>query len=122
MSPHAKEELYREYLKGMTVKDLSLKYGVLPQRVKAIVYQKHLYWNEVYPKLGEAHMRLSMEREILYAVDFPFVDYGVDITLMAEMEKGYHQLKIKRSDVDSDPPEEVKLKIERSLLKIKSKR
>ena len=81
-----------------------------------------MYWNEVYPKLGEAHMRLSMEREILYAVDFPFVDYGVDIALMAEMEKGYHQLKIKRSDVDSDPPEEVKLKIERSLLKIKSKR
>jgi hypothetical protein len=25
-------------LKGATVKDLSLKFGVLPQRVKAIVY------------------------------------------------------------------------------------
>lgn len=38
MSPAAKEELYRYYLNGMTVKDLSLRYGILPQRVKAIVY------------------------------------------------------------------------------------
>lgn len=38
MSPLAKEELYILYQKGMTVKDLSLKYGILPQRVKAIVF------------------------------------------------------------------------------------
>lgn len=30
MSPVGKEELYRNYLKGMTVKDLSLRYGILP--------------------------------------------------------------------------------------------
>ena len=38
MSPVAKEELYLNYKKGMTIKDLSLKYGILPQRVKAIVF------------------------------------------------------------------------------------
>jgi hypothetical protein len=38
MSPIAKEELYRNYEKGMTIKDLSLKYGILPQRVKAIIF------------------------------------------------------------------------------------
>ena len=38
LSPFAKENLYREYLKGATVKKLSLKYGVLQQRVKAIVW------------------------------------------------------------------------------------
>lgn len=67
MSPVAKEELYQNYQKGMTIKDLSLKYGILPQRVKAIVFQRHLYWNEVYPKLGETHMRLALERELFYA-------------------------------------------------------
>lgn len=30
MSPAGKEELYRYYLNGMTIKDLSLKYGILP--------------------------------------------------------------------------------------------
>jgi hypothetical protein len=38
LSPVAKEEIYRLYLKGMTVKDLSLKYGILPVRVKAVVF------------------------------------------------------------------------------------
>ncbi len=38
MSPIAKEELYKSYLLGTSVKDLSLKYGILPQRVKAIVF------------------------------------------------------------------------------------
>lgn len=88
VSPFAKELLYRSYLKGSTVKDLSLKFGLLPQRVKAIVYQKHLYWEEVYPKLGETHMRISLETEALYAAEFPFVDYGSDLAIMAEMEKG----------------------------------
>ena len=38
MSPFVKETIYREYQKGMSVKDLSLKYGILQQRVKAIVF------------------------------------------------------------------------------------
>lgn len=38
MSPFAKELVYRSYLKGATVKDLSLKFGILAQRVKAIIY------------------------------------------------------------------------------------
>jgi hypothetical protein len=79
LSPFVKENLYREYLKGMTIKDCSLKYGILQQRVKAIVFQKHLYWTEVYPRMGETHMRLAMEREFQYAKRFPFIDYGIDL-------------------------------------------
>lgn len=67
------------YHKGQTIKDLSLKFGVLPQRVKAIIYQKHLYWEEVYPRLGEAHMKAAIETEAIYASKFPFVDYGADL-------------------------------------------
>lgn len=122
MSPIAKEELYRNYEKGMKIKDLSLKYGVLPQRVKAIIFQRHMYWNEVYPKLGETHMRLAIEREMLYACDFPFIDYGCDLKVMSEIEKGIMMMKIKRSDIDSNPPEEVKKRIEESLAKLKPKK
>ena len=38
MSPFVKEKIYREYIRGMSVKDLTLKYGILHQRVKAIVF------------------------------------------------------------------------------------
>ena len=107
---------------GATIKDLSLKYGILPQRVKAIVFQRHLYWQEVYPKMGETHMRLAFEREMLYATDFPFVDYGKDLKLMSEIEKGIQLVRVKRSDIDTNPPEAVKQKVEASLAKMKPKR
>jgi len=76
MSPHVKEKIYQEYIKGATVKDLTLKFGIMQQRVKAIVHQKHLYWNEVYPRLGETHMRLALETEAAYAAKWPFIEYG----------------------------------------------
>lgn len=88
MSPFAKEMIYREYQKGMTVKDLSLKYGILQQRVKAIVFQKFLFWKEVYPRCGETTMRLGIEREAQYASRYPFVEYGLDLPIMAELDKG----------------------------------
>jgi len=122
MSPVGKEELYRNYQRGMTIKDLSLKYGILPMRVKAIIFQKHLYWTEVYPKLGETHMRLAFEREMFYASDFPFVDYGVDLQEMAAFEKGIELTAIKRSEIDANPPEQVKKKIEEGLMRLKPKR
>lgn len=75
-------------MKGQTVKALSLEFGIMPQRVKAMVWQKHMYWEEVYPMLGETHMNLAMESELMYAQQFPFIDYGGDLHLMAELEKG----------------------------------
>ena len=30
LSPVAKQEIYLNYMKGMTIKDISLKYGILP--------------------------------------------------------------------------------------------
>ena len=95
MSPQAKEELYRSYLQGTKVKDLSLKYGILPNRVKAIVYQKYLYWEEVYPRLGETHMRMAFDMEMIYARDYPFVNYGIDLNLMAIAEKGMNVSRLK---------------------------
>jgi predicted TIM-barrel fold metal-dependent hydrolase len=83
--------------------------------VKAIIYQRHLYWTEVYPKLGETHLRLAIERDLLYASDFPFVDYGQDIAYMAEIEKGIELNRVVRSDIDSNPPPEVRKKIEDKL-------
>jgi len=59
----------------------------------------------VYPKLGETHLKLALEREAQYAAQYPFVDYGLDIKKMAEDEKGVYMHSIKRSELDSNPPE-----------------
>ena len=100
MSPGAKEELYRLYLSGMTIKDLSLKYGIMPQRVKAIVFLKFTYWNEIYPKMGETHLRMGLQREEEYAKDFPFVDYGIDLQRMSMEQHGYKAEKMRIKDPD----------------------
>ena len=67
-------------------------------------------------------MRLALEREIYYATEFPFVDYGVDLKIMAEMDKGIELYKIKRSDVDAAPPKAMKEKLEWRLARLKSKK
>lgn len=38
VSPWAKEQIYRDYILGATIRDLSLKFGILPERVKAIIW------------------------------------------------------------------------------------
>lgn len=67
-------------------------------------------------------MRMALEREMLYATDFPFLDYGKDLKLMSEIEKGIQLYKIKGSDIDTNPPEAVKKRIEASLAKMKPKK
>jgi hypothetical protein len=60
-----------------------------------------LYWEEVYPKLGETHVRICLETEALYASEIPFIDYGSDLHIMAEMEKGVKLQKLYRTESDS---------------------
>lgn len=103
LSPFAKELIYRNYMKGATIKELSLRFGVLAQRVKAIIWQKHLYWEEVYPRLGESHLRASLETEVMYAMRFPFVDYGVDLNVMTELEKGVKLQRLATTESDAKP-------------------
>lgn len=38
LSPTVKERIYRLYLKGATPKELGLRFGIFPDRVKAIVF------------------------------------------------------------------------------------
>jgi hypothetical protein len=33
-------------------------------------------------------MKLALEREAMYASKFPFVEYGLDLPIMAELDKG----------------------------------
>lgn len=62
---------------------------------------------------------MGLEREALYAMDFPFVDYGLDLHQMAEMEKGIYVTKLTRSDIDANPPEAIKKKLEEKLSKVR---
>ena len=64
-----------------------------------------------YPKLGETHMRLALEREYMYAREFPFVEYGLDLGIMGELEKGVKIESLSRTEYDASPPPDVKKKV-----------
>ena len=72
--------------------------------MKAVIFQKHLYWNEVYPAMGITHLRQCMTMEYNYGEKYPFTDYGQDLREMAELDKGMPVEIITRSPYDTDPP------------------
>lgn len=49
-------------------------------------------------------MRLAFEREAQYASKYPFIEYGQDLAVMSEMEKGVHVRKLTRTEYDTNPP------------------
>lgn len=95
LSPYAKESIWNDFHEGMSVRDISLKYGILPERTKAVVWQRENYWKEIYPKIGETGLRLGMMLETGYLEDFTYCDYGLDLDSLSGKEQGIAELRIR---------------------------
>lgn len=54
----------------------------------------------MYPKMGETQRRAAYELDQLYAKDFPFVDYGIDLETMTHLQQGKQVLKFRENDPD----------------------
>jgi len=122
MSPWGKQRVYNDYMKGMNTRDISLKYGILPERVAAIVWTREYFLKVVYPKCGETYSRMALDLEREYGEDFGFNDYGVDLNLLSYHEQGGASYSILRSAIDKAPPKKVKEKVEKVLGAMKNKR
>lgn len=67
-------------------------------------------------------MRLAIEREALYASEYPFVEYGLDLPIMAELDKGIHIDQLTRSEYDTNPPKKENLYINKYLSNLHSRK
>lgn len=119
LSPHARESIYELYKEGWSVNDLSFKFGILPERTKAVIWMRRYFYDEVAPVLDRTFWRLGLEKEIIYAVKYPFVDYGLDLSLMALLEKGISNIKFGDTPIDINPPQEVVKKVQEKAAEIK---
>ena len=115
LSPHAKEEIYRLYESGWSVTDLAYRYGILPARVKAIVWCRRHFYEEVKPRIDPITWKLGVEREFLYASVNPFLDFGIDLSMISLLEQGIPNIRLTKSHIDVNPPSEVQEKIKRKL-------
>ncbi|CAD8058458.1 unnamed protein product [Paramecium sonneborni] len=102
LSFRAKFELFGLFNEGWTVRDLSIKYGIMPYRVKAIIYQKRYFFDEVFPHLPFEYLRDLIAIELYFERQFGAVDYGVDIEQMRKIESGYLQTNFKTPDRNVD--------------------
>lgn len=122
LSPHAREEIYEFYNNGWSVKDISLKYGIMPARTVAIIWCRRYFYDVVAPLFGRTFWRLGIEREFSYAQEYPFVDYGIDVEIMAHFDKGLDYVTFGNTTVDINPPQEVKDKIKNAVKKLPKRR
>jgi hypothetical protein len=72
--------------------------------------------------MGETHMRLAAEREAHYASEYPFVEYGVDLHVMAEYEKGVKIERLSRTEYDANPPKDEHKKVEKYIEKLRPRK
>ena len=119
LSPHAKEEMYRLYESGWNVKDLAYRYGILPARVKAIVWCRRHFYEEVKPRVDPITWKLGVEREFLYASLYPFLDFGIDLSMMSILEQGVPNIRLTQSHIDVNPSPAILEKIKRKMETIK---
>ena len=70
----------------MTIKDISLKWGILAERAKAIVYMRHFYWTQVFPEIGVIGHELSKRADEYVSEVLGVQEYGLDLEEMANQE------------------------------------
>lgn len=122
VSPFIKEDIYRAYLEGWTVKDLSYKYGLAPERIKCIVFDRDYFWKNIYPIIGESGLKERLKDEFEHARKYGMWEYGKDLHLMAKREQGILVKQITRGEIDVKPTKEFEMKMSKALKDIKSKK
>jgi hypothetical protein len=108
-------------LEGWTVKDLSYKYGLVPERVKCIVFDRDYFWKHIYPIIGESGLKKRLNDEFEHARIYGVWEYGKDLELMAEREQGVLVKQISKGEMDAKPNKEHELAIAQELRNIKAK-
>jgi len=86
-----------------------------------VVWNREIFWKQIYPKIGETGHKLLYLAEIKYGNNFKWTDYGKDLNVMARMEQGCKIRNIERSELDVKPNELEAKKISEALLKVKPK-
>jgi len=122
MSPEGKTRVYNDYMKGMSIRDISLKYGILQERALAIIYQREFFLKVVYPKIGETLTRMAYRLEHDYGRDNGFQDYGIDLQALTLQQQGMPSGHIFRSSIDTNPPKLIKEEVEKELGNIKGRK
>jgi len=65
-SPMCRDEILKLYLEGWSIKDLVNRFGMLPARIKAIIWMRHKLYFEIMPLMNYQWLRQSLVAEQQY--------------------------------------------------------
>lgn len=101
----AKFDLFENYLKGESIRNLSLKYGILPLRVRCIIWKFQYFVEHILPNasLETIKMAIFIEKEIIEK-EVPTVDYGLDLEFMANEQMGVELKTTNFRRIPCNPP------------------
>jgi len=122
VSPWAREEIYKLHLEGWSIRDLSIRYGLLPERLKFIIWCRQYFYDEILPNVDLDVIELALEREMMYSVFFPWVDYGKDLHILAERDRGVLFERYRFTELDANPPAVIKAKMDKMYEETSKKR
>lgn len=88
-----KFEIFNLFNQGWTVRDLSVRFGIMPNRVKAIVYQKRYFFNQILPNTDATFIQHCMQIEKKIDRLYGALQYGVDLKRMTRESFGFLQSK-----------------------------
>lgn len=88
VSLRSKLGIYKCYLEGWNIRDISKRYGILPARAKVIVWNMQNFFEEVMPNISFDTLQLLLVLEGFPHHDVTYVDYGVDLYTIAQEEEG----------------------------------
>lgn len=88
LSLKARLGIYQCYLEGWSVREISVRYGIVPNRVKATVWQVQNFVEEILPDMGVDDLVNLLMAETIPKTDYQYVDYGMDSEALAQEQQG----------------------------------
>lgn len=71
--------MYDLYIQGWTVRDISRRFGILPERAKFHIWCRARLFSEFLPRFGLKFLFEATEREMEAAEAYGTLDYGLDL-------------------------------------------
>ena len=103
LSLRSKIEVYRLYLEGWSIKDLCMRFGISPQRVKLTIWNFQYFIEDVLPFSTPEQVIESIYLELNPPEDVEAVDYGLDLELLHKFQAGHEVNVFAKHHMDHIP-------------------
>ena len=97
LSPASIQKIYELYMQGWNVRDISKRFGILPNRTKFHIWTRARLFDEAIPKHGPEYHLSGIILDEKKAAQTGVADYGIDIPNMVAKKK-YGDIKFWNND------------------------